>query len=356
MAKVDIDQSKQLQGLLNVCGADLQLERTSEYDIRDAESSQAFAEKARAIAAERVCPRYDGVDSRRRQKFAEVLNQLNQPAGDLEELDTATGDEDTLLRQDPVGRYYPKTENSEEKKLVWALRQSCSTFHSQHVLYANQFFLQLKDPQPGAGFCANRLVVDFDEVLSWLEDIPEDLAPAVGDEGPAYTLQDAGQLRHYRSPRSLYPVPGAPYPTMLSTTVPAAFPSSMFDQQDDVPVTNCPVGELVKLNEDPSNDVQLILIDLDQKQSDAKTSSSHTRELVALFEGNGAPTKEHKDELSVQPSKSNLQLLEELFGGCEVCSSNDIVEGVTVDDELDLEMNHTKDKGGKASFGQVDAK
>ncbi|XP_078682737.1 uncharacterized protein LOC144917061 [Branchiostoma floridae x Branchiostoma belcheri] len=93
-AKVDIDQSKQLQGLLNVCGADLQLERTSEYDIRDAESSQAFAEKARAIAAERVCPRYDGVDSRRRQKFAEVLNQLNQPAGDLEELDTATGDGD----------------------------------------------------------------------------------------------------------------------------------------------------------------------------------------------------------------------------------------------------------------------
>ncbi|XP_078684244.1 uncharacterized protein LOC144917800 [Branchiostoma floridae x Branchiostoma belcheri] len=493
---------------------------------------------------------------------------------------------DTLIRQDPVGRYYPKTENSEEKKLVWALRQSCSTFHSQHVLYANQFFLQLKDPQPGAGFCANRLVVDFDEVLSWLEDIPEDLAPAVGDEGPAYTLQgdgkdsrDAipamkksnsetnslvfasvmtsqgsskgndnittngpdstesnieqdrepfiskkasttttnanilspdfganlaslsfkspekgniylqeprgemvhppservpgtgqlsplthlsppttananvmppasdstlaslsfkspekgntylqeprgervhpptdsmpgtgqlsplallsppttanakimspasdstlaslspekgntylheqvgplgervhpstgtGQLsplallsppsgrpikrmspssrRHYRSPRSLYPVPGAPYPTMPSTTVPAAFPSSMFDQQDDGPVTNCPVGELVKLDEDPPNDVQLI--DLDQKQSDAKTSSSHTRELVALFEGNDASIQEHKDELLVQPSKSNLQLLEELFGGCEVCSSNDVVEGDTVEHEL----------------------
>ncbi|XP_035681623.1 uncharacterized protein LOC118419368 [Branchiostoma floridae] len=102
---------------------------------------------------------------------------------------------DSLVRQTPVGRYYPKTENSSERKLVWALRQSCSTFHSQHVLYANQFFLQLQDPQSGAGFCANRLVVDFEEVLSWLEDIPEDLAPAVGDEGPAYTLQDGpGEL------------------------------------------------------------------------------------------------------------------------------------------------------------------
>eukprot|EP00058_Branchiostoma_floridae_P026041 XP_002611531.1 hypothetical protein BRAFLDRAFT_63832 [Branchiostoma floridae] len=343
-AKVDIDQSKELQGLLNVYGVDLQ--RTSEYDIKDAESSQGFAEKARSIAEEKLCPRYEGVDSRRRQRFAEVLNQLNQPMGDWEEL--GMGDEDSLVRQTPVGRYYPKTENSEERKLVWALRQSCSTFHNQHVLYANQFFLQFQDPQPGAGFCANRLVVDFDEVLSWLEDIPEDLAPAVGDEGPAYTLQDGGELRHYRSPRCLYPVPGAPYPTMLSTTVPAAFPSSMFDQQDGH-LINCPVGELIKLDEDPPNDVQLI--ELDQKQSDVKTSDQ-TQELVALFEENGAHTQEHKDEISVQPVKSNLQLLEELLGGCEVCPSNvdDVVEGIKV--EKDINQIHNSD-GGKASCRQI---
>ncbi|CAH1268087.1 CSTF2 [Branchiostoma lanceolatum] len=666
-AKVDVDQSKQLQGLLNVYGVDLELERTNEYDIKDAASSQGFAEKARTIAEEKECPRYDDghVDSRRRQRFAEVLNQLNQPTGDWEELDTDDdGDggrlaqewrygrqpldlnsqslaakktmpsvyvgnlslsvtkrelaglfsscgevhdiwlanrrpdmehtyafvrfydrdscvqacetmrgvemrgralrvniadepihdrsqKDSLVTQKPIGRYYPKTENSEQKKLVWALRQSCSRFHSQHVLYANEFFLQLKDPQPGAGFCANRLVVDFDEVLSWLDDIPEDLAPAVGDEGPAYTLQEGrgellrqqkatrhhnlstsasyrnqqhplstcvppdskqqqtnshsetdnathltlpssmdivstltksdsetdslasdslavtlqassnsndsvakmsdstesnseeskkpfmsfkqssgakitenvkvmspasntsstslsfkslekgnaylkepvgsqegkvhlctervagtGQLspmallsppsarpirrmspssrRHYRSPRCLYPVPGAPYPTMHSTTVPAAFPSSMFDKSDDNKTVghlmNCPVGELVKLDQDSPNDLQLI--ELDHGHSDIK-SSNQMQEIVSLFEENDALTQEHKDHISVQPFKSNLQLLEELLGGCEVGPSNVVVvvdEEIKEDNDVNGEENVTS-HGNKVSCG-----
>ncbi|XP_035682299.1 uncharacterized protein LOC118419810 [Branchiostoma floridae] len=138
--------------------------------------------------------------------------------------------------------------------------------------------------------------------------------------------------RHYRSPCCLYPVPGAPYPTMLSTTVPAAFPSSMFDQQDGH-LINCPVGELIKLDEDPPNHVQLI--ELDQKQSDVKTSDQ-TQELVALFEENGASIQEHKDEISKQSTKSNLQLLEELLGGCEVSPSNvdDVVEGIKAEEGI----------------------
>ncbi|XP_035681624.1 uncharacterized protein LOC118419369 [Branchiostoma floridae] len=102
MAKVDIDQSKELQGLLNVYGVDL--ERTSEYDIKDAESSQGFAEKARSIAEEKLCPRYEGVDSRRRQRFAEVLNQLNQPMADWEELGTGDGDGGRLAQEWRHGR------------------------------------------------------------------------------------------------------------------------------------------------------------------------------------------------------------------------------------------------------------